>query len=114
MKESHEERIERLIEEKALLVKGLDHPGTQMIFIKLKDMARASIHDYDTCDFNTEQGREKAQRIQARRYVILTEIPRIIDEIINVDLPLEENLKPWRFSLWLEEVRGSLKRFFRF
>jgi hypothetical protein len=113
LRETQEEKIERLLQEKVLLVKGFEHPGTQMIFLKLKDMARASLHDYDNCDFATERGREMAHRIQARRYVILQEIPRIIDEIINVNMPREDGKKVWKFNAWLEGIRKNIGRFFR-
>ena len=115
MTETIEEKTARLLEEKALLIKGMEHPGAQMIFIKLRDMAKASMHDYDNCDFATERGREVAHRIQARRYVILTEIPRMIDEIINVDLPRrEDGRRKWRFTAWLEQTRTTIGRFFHF
>ena len=114
MTERIEEKTDRLLEEKALLVKGFNDPGVQMIFIKLKDMARASMHDYDNCDFATETGREVAHRIQARRYVILTEIPRMIDEIINVDVPRrEDGRQKWKFNAWLEQTRATIARFFK-
>jgi hypothetical protein len=112
MAESYEDKRLRLLQEKALLTKGFEHPGTQMIFIKLREMARASMHDYDLCNFDTEQGREMAHRIQARRYVILTEIPKMIDEIINVDIPPENGKKQWRFNTWLDHIRKNLRRFF--
>lgn len=115
MIETIEEKTARLLEEKELLVKGFNDPGVQMIFLKLKDMARASMHDYDNCDFATERGREVAHRIQARRYVILTEIPRMIDEIINVDIPrTESGRQKWRFSAFLESARVTIRRFFKF
>lgn len=113
--ETLEDRTERLLKEKAALLRAFEHPGTQMIFLKLKDAAKASMYDYDNCDFATDRGREMAHRIQARRYVILQEIPRMIDEIINVDIPREENGKrKYKFSLWLEQKREEIKRFFRF
>jgi len=114
MIETTEEKTVRLLQEKELLVKGFNDPGVQMIFLKLKDMARASMHDYDNCDFATERGREVAHRIQARRYVILTEIPRIIDEIINVDLPRRvDGRQKWRFNTFLEQARATIGRFFK-
>lgn len=111
--ETIEEKTARLLEEKTLLVKGLGHPGMQMILLKLKDLARASIYDYDHCDFATERGREIAHRIQARRYVILTEMPRMIDEIINIDMPRENGKKTWKFQVWIEGIRTNIKRFFK-
>lgn len=114
MTEHSEEKTARLLQEKELLVKGLEHPGTQMIMIKLQAAARASMLDYDNCDFATERGREVAHRIQARRYVILTEIPRMIDEIINVDIPrAESGRNKWRFNAWLEQVKGTITRYFK-
>lgn len=112
MIETIEEKTARLLEEKAILVRALDNPGVQIIFLKLKNMAKASIYDYDNCDFDTERGREVAHRIQARRYVILQEIPRIIDEIINVDLPRVDGKRSWRFNQWLETVKENVGRFF--
>ena len=111
--ESHNEKVARLLGEKALLVKALGHPGTQMILLKLKDLARSSVYDYDHCDFATERGREVAHRIQARRYVILTEIPRIIDEIINSDMPRDDGKKTWKFHSWIEGIRNNIGRFFK-
>ena len=114
VRETLEEKTARLLQEKELLVKALDHPGTQMIFVKLQNMARASMLDYDSCDFATERGREVAHRIQARRYVILNEIPRMIDEIINVDLPqAQDGRKKWRFTAWLTQVRTTIGRYFK-
>lgn len=113
MKETPEEKRQRLLEEKALLVKGLAQPGMQMILLKLRDSAKVSVQDYDLCDFGTAKGREMAQRIQARRYVILTEIPRMIDEIVNVDLQPINGRKAWSFRKWVEQIRKEIPRFFR-
>lgn len=106
MTETIEDKTARLLEEKAVLAKSLQDLGVQMIFIKLKNMAKVSVYDYDNCDFNTDRGREMAHRIQARRYVILQEIPRIIDEIINVDIPREEGKLKWRFHTWLKQIQA--------
>lgn len=113
MAETFDQRYDRLMEEKALLVKAFEHPGTQLIFTKMKDRAKASLHDLEKCDVDTESGREMFHRIQARRYVILQEIPELINEIINVDLPREQGKKRWSFNLWLEQIRANLRRFFK-
>lgn len=112
MRETYEQKTLRLMEEKAILVKAFASPGVQLIFTKLKDSAKLSLYDYDNCDFDTERGREMAHRIQARRYVILTELPKIIDEIINVDIPLENGKKAWRFNAWLDKIKDNISRFF--
>lgn len=110
--ETVDARYDRLVEEKQMLAKALNHPGTQLILQRLTDFAKASLVDYDECRFCTDEGREMAQRIQARRYVILKEIPDIIEEIINVDLPKEAGRKAWRFGRWLESMRENIKRYF--
>lgn len=114
MTETFEEKQDRLQQEKIVVIKALENPGTQLVFAKLRDMAKASIYDYDNCDFSTSRGREMAQRIQARRYVILKEIPRMLDEIVNVDLPRIDGKKAWSFTAWIESMRDNIKRFFRF
>jgi len=106
------ETTARLLDEKEMLAKALATPGVQLIFVKLKDMAKASLYDYDNCDFSTDRGKEMAHRIQARRYVILQEIPRMVDTIINVDIPMVEGRKKWRFNTFLEQMRNTLSRFF--
>lgn len=110
--ETVDQKTARLIEEKQLLTKAMNNPGTQLILQRLTDFARASLVDYDDCRFSTEEGREMAQRIQARRYVILKEIPNMIEEIVNVDIPREGGKRVWRFGTWLESTRENVKRYF--
>lgn len=92
-----DEQIQRITEEKALIVQGLARPEVQLIFRKLDEAANEMQAHYDRLDFLKDQG--KAIYIQCFRDIVKKEIPRIFENIINIDAPAG---KPrWSFRQWL-------------
>lgn len=95
-----EETLQRTLEERALLISGLEHPGFQLLMAKLDKAADDMLDKYDECNFFTQEGIETAQKIQAFRRVIKTEIPMRCEAIINVEKPKVK----WTFKEWISSV----------
>lgn len=97
MRQLSEEEKDRIRDERAIIIQDLHRPGVQLIFRKLDEAADAMLLKYDSQDFVNRP--EKAVYIQCFRDIVKKEIPRIFENIINVDTPPE---KPrWTFRRWL-------------
>lgn len=94
-----EDQKERIRAERELIVADLKRPGVQLIFQKLEEAADAMLYHYDRQDFIKEPA--KAVYIQCFRDIVKKEIPRIFENIINVDV--EQKHTKWSFRLWLTE-----------
>ena len=94
--------FQRALVERDLLISGLEHPGFQLLMVKLNKAATDALADYDACNFFNAEGIEKAQTAQAFRRIIITEIPRVCEALINIEKPE----KPWSFLTWLAGILG--------
>lgn len=72
-------------------------PGFQIIMRKMKELSNDMLMRYDAA---TDM--EEVRRIQAYRDVVEIIIPKIMEDIMNVD---EERSEPkWTFKGWLRDV----------
>lgn len=83
----------RMRAEREILESGMD--GMKVFLIKLDEAAQAMALEYDKCDLATQEGVTKAIRIQMYRDIVTREIPRMMENILNLDREPEH-----RFSFW--------------
>lgn len=57
--------------------------------------------EYDRCDFATQEGIVKAIRAQVYRDIVMKEIPRMMENILNVD----RDSNKFKFWKWLAKFR---------
>ena len=80
--------------DKEILREWMRHPGTQLMAHKLRSAAKGILKQYDTCP------PDKLVRYQITRNILLNEIPRIIEDIVNKDEPQAKKWN-WRKMLGL-------------
>lgn len=87
-----------LREHREVMIRGKEGMA---VFLKALTAAAATMQsDYDRCDFGTQEGLIKAIRIQAFRDIVTKEIPRIMENCMNVDREPENK---WSFWKWLKK-----------
>ena len=83
--------------DQAILSTELARPGFQLIMARLNAYADKLGEEYDSVDFVAEPGR--AMHIQVTRDVIQNGIPKILEDIMNIDKPIE--IPRWTVKGWL-------------
>lgn len=82
-------------QETEIITDAIKHPGFKLIMQKLADAAEKAQSRYDS-----SQDHDEVIRIQTLRMICLKEIPRIIEEMANVDTPKDGR---WKFWEWLKK-----------
>lgn len=105
---SEEDKI-RIREERELLIPALQEPGVQLLFKKLQDEALRSGNELKKINFLTQQYR--AIYLQCFLDLVEGEIPRIFENIVNIDRIEEIEPVKWSFRRWLisklEDKKGK-------
>lgn len=89
----------QLRREKEILERGLE--GMKVFMLKLRTAAEAMAQEYDKCDLTTQEGVVKAIRIQMYRDIVTKELPRMMENIMNVDREPEHRFS---FFKWLRST----------
>lgn len=92
---------EQLRQEQLILERGKE--GMAVFLNRLTEAAEKMQGDYDKCDFSTQDGIIKAIRIQMFRDIVQKEIPRIMENIMNVDRGEKDR---WNFWKWLKRNKS--------
>lgn len=86
-----------MLEERKVIVPALNHPGVQLLMKKLNDQAVKSTAALKTVNVIDQQ--YKAIYHQVVIDLCEGEIPRIIENIVNVG-----TTQPWSFRKWLKDL----------
>ena len=97
-------KLARLNHEKALIEQDMARPGFQLIMRKLQELSDKMLLEYDGA-----LTLEEVKRIQAYRDVIEIIIPKVLEEIVNVDV--ERGEERWKFKPWLKSVWNIVDEF---
>lgn len=89
---------EQLRQEQEIVTRDL--AGVQIFLRKLTSAAEVMSQEFDRCDLATQDGITRAIRAQVFRDIALKEIPRMLENIMNVDRPVQHKFS---FFDWLKK-----------
>ncbi len=87
--------------EQMLMTQAMATPGFQLIMTRLQSVADAMQADYDNITVVTDP--RLVLQTHITREVIKVTIPRIMEQIMNVDQPEPR----WTFKGWLRSILGE-------
>jgi hypothetical protein len=84
-------------EQREVIEDWLKHPGTRLVARKLRVAAKGMLREYDKAD-----DPDRVRRIQISRWFIVSELPRMIEAIMNEQRPPRS--WTWSFKRWLSDM----------
>jgi phosphopantetheinyl transferase (holo-ACP synthase) len=90
---------EQLRQERSILELG--KAGMGVFLSRMVEASESMVKEYDCCNFATKEGLVKAIRIQVYRDIVMKEIPRMMENIMNVD----RDTNKFKFWKWLSKFR---------
>ena len=86
-------------EQREIFKDWLKHPGTRLMAHKLRAAAKGLLKSYDTAT------PEQLERIQVSRWFLNSELPRVIESVMNLEAPPAK--RTWFFTKWLKRGQSN-------